>query len=126
MHGLAADTDLEFLVGSTLGQVCIGEHQVILNLLPRGDPWTDPGTSITVESSVRLEMPTQAEFVSDAKLLLGPALVPLLGATVTDASVVPPGTLRLAWSSGHILDILDSHEHYESYVVQHGDRVIVV
>jgi hypothetical protein len=45
---------------------------------------------------------------------------------VAGAAVVQPGTLRLTWSSGHVLDIIDSVEHYESYTVTHGDRVIVV
>jgi len=125
LNGLPAGTDVSFLVGATLTQVCIGQHEVNLNL-SSGNPWTDPGASITVESAIRLVLPTQAEFTSDAPALIGPALLPLLGSAVSSASVIQPGTLRLAWTSGHVLDIIDSVEHYESYTVNHGDNIIVV
>jgi hypothetical protein len=53
-------------------------------------------------------------------------MLPLLGTTIAGASVVPPGTLRLTWSNGHVLEIMDSSERYESYVVTCGDKLIVV
>jgi hypothetical protein len=45
---------------------------------------------------------------------------------VTDVSIVPPGTLRLTWSSGHVVDIVDSWKEFESYTVTTDDKVIVV
>jgi hypothetical protein len=126
LNGLAAGTDVSFLVGASLTQVCVGQNEVILNLSPAGDPWTDPGASITVQSAIRLVLPTEMEFTSDAPVLIGPALLPILGSAVAGAAVVQPGTLRLTWSSGHVLDIIDSVEHYESYIVTHGDKVTVV
>jgi hypothetical protein len=49
-----------------------------------------------------------------------------LGSSISEVSIVPPGTLRLTWSSGHILNVLDSWEEFESYTVTNGDTVIVV
>ena len=45
MYGLPLDTDLRFLVGSVLTQVCIGENEVLLNF--------EPETSIMVAASAR-------------------------------------------------------------------------
>ena len=118
MHGLATDTDVSFLREAPLIQICVGENEVILRL--------DPGISVTIESSVRLVSPGGEELISDESLQIAPAVLPLLGSTVADVSILPPGTLRLTWSSGHVLDVLDSVEHYESYTITHGDDVIAV
>ncbi|MGD0020414.1 MAG: DUF6188 family protein [Candidatus Limnocylindrales bacterium] len=125
MNGLPADTDVSFLVGAELVQVCIGQNEVILHFLPAGDP-TGPNPSITIESEVRLVNPDGAEFTLDTPVAIGPALLPLLRVPVTGAFAVPPGTLRLQLSSGHFLDVIDDSEAYESYTVTNGDRVIVV
>lgn len=124
MNGLAADTDLTFLNEAQLEQICVGRHQVSINLV-RPDP-SDPPIYIAIESSVRFVSPAGEEFVSEESLEISPALLPLLGSTVTDVSILPPGTLRLTWSSGHVLDVIDSVEHYESYTIANGDTVIVV
>jgi hypothetical protein len=79
MYGLAADTDVTFLVGASLSSVLVGQNEVILHLSPPGDPRKDPGASIMVASAIRLVLPTEAEFTSDAPVLVGPALLPLLG-----------------------------------------------
>lgn len=126
MNGLPADTDLSFLIAAPLGGVRIGRHGLILDLESPSDPRNNPGTSISIESAIRLVLPSQAEFTSDAPSLAGPALLPLLGSAVAQASVVAPGTLRLLWANGYLLDIIDSVEGYESYTVTHGQTVIVV
>jgi hypothetical protein len=118
MYGLPADTDLSFLKDATLIQVCVGENEIILNLHPQ--------ISIMFTAVVRLLNQGGEELVSEESLQLAPALLPLLGSTVADVSIVPPGTLRLAWSSGQVLDLIDSEEHYESYTITNGDKVIVV
>jgi hypothetical protein len=125
MNGLPADTDLTFLVGAELVDVCIGHNEVILHFLPADDP-TAPYPSITIESEVRLVFPNKREFTSDAPLTIGPALLALLRVPITGASAAPPGTLRLQLSSGHVLEVIDSSEHHESYTITNGDRVIVV
>jgi hypothetical protein len=126
VNGLPPDTDVSFLRGATLGQICIGTNELILNIQPAGDPRIEPGTSIMTECAVRLVQPTREEVTSDDSTVLGPLLVPLLGIAVSSVSILAPGTLRLTWASGHILDLIDSESRYESYVITHGKKVIVV
>jgi hypothetical protein len=118
MYGLPNDTDLSFLKDATLIQVCVGENEIILNLHPQ--------ISIMFTGVVRLVSPGGDEMTSEESLQIAPALLPILGSTVVEVSFVPPGTLRLVWSSGHLLDLIDSEEHYESYTITNGDKVIVV
>jgi hypothetical protein len=57
---------------------------------------------------------------------LAKLLVSLLNATITKASAIPPGTLALEFSNGEILEVYDASPAYESYLITHGDKVIVV
>lgn len=118
MYGLPVETDLSFLRSAALIQVCIGENETILNLHPR--------ISIMIASSVQIVLPSGPPSTLEDPKLIGPAMLPLLGSPIAEVSIVPPGTLRLIWSSGHILDILDSWKEFESYTVTNGDTVIVV
>ena len=54
------------------------------------------------------------------------ALADLLGVVVIEARVVEPGTLMLRWADGSVLEVFDSNEHYESYQIHLGERLIVV
>ena len=118
MYGLPVDTDLSFLAGATLLQVCVGENEVILNL--------NSSSSVMIASSVCFLQPDGTLSTLDNAPRLGQAVLPLLGQHVTSVSVVAPGTLRLMWSSGQVTEILDSWREYESYTITHGDRVLVV
>jgi hypothetical protein len=118
MHGLPSDTNVGFLYSATLTQVCVGENETILNL--------HPGISIMIASSVGMHRQGQPERTFDEPRELGQALFSLLGAVVTDISIVSPGTLRMTWSTGDTTDILDSWKDYESYTVKNGDNIIVV
>jgi len=123
-RGLAAETDVSFLKEAQLVQICVGRHDVILNLI-RPDPY-DPPISISIESSVRLVSPGGEELTSEESPQVAQTVLPLLGSTVADVAVLPPGTLRLTWSSDYVLDVVDSVTRYESYSITSGDQVIVV
>jgi hypothetical protein len=118
MYGLPVGTDVSFLMESSLVQVCIGENETILNMHPR--------ISIMIASVVRVIPPGGAESAFEDSRQLGTALLPVLGSSVTDVSIVPPGTLRLTWSSGYVIEIIDSWKEFESYTVTNADRTIVV
>lgn len=124
MNGLPADTNVNFLRARRLSDVGVSSHEVILRL-KTGDPYL-PVASIHIESSVRLAGPGGEELITDESPQIASALLPLLDGTVKDVSILPPGTLRLIWSTGHILDVCDSVENYESYHITNGDDVIVV
>lgn len=55
-----------------------------------------------------------------------PAVLPLLGHTVTGEEVPTDGTVRVAFDGGSVVDVLDSQAHYESYQVNLGERLLVV
>jgi len=118
VYGLPADTDLDFLTGSQLIQVSVGENETILRL--------EPDISIMVASAVHLIEPDGSDVnLTDAREI-GARLLPLLGDQIVAATVIPPGTLRLSWSPGSVLEIIDSWDRFESYTITCGDRVIVV
>jgi hypothetical protein len=118
VYGLPPETDLDFLAGTQLIQVCVGENETILQF--------GPGMSIMVASAVHLIEPGGTDVdLSDAREV-GSRLLPLLGDHIAAAMAIPPGTLRLCWSSGSILEIIDSWDRFESYTIRYGDRTIVV
>ena len=118
MHRLPPDIDLTFLREKPLFQVCIGQNEMILNF--------DESVSITVTSRIgitgRLEkFDTYEDFTKAA-----PAVLALLHDVVTAAEGDTDGTLTLTFRSGIKLEFFDTTERYESYLVKHGDKVIVV
>jgi hypothetical protein len=117
-RGLPIGTDLSFLAHAILIQLCVGENEVILHL--------EPSIAITIESSVRLEHSDGALFSSEDAREMASRLLPLLGKRIVEASVARPGSLRLTWTDGEVLDVLDSSKPYESYSIMHGDSLIVV
>lgn len=117
MDGLPLDIDLDFMIGTQLIQVAIGENEVVLHL--------EPPTSIAIGGAIRLNADRGHREHLDAATI-GTALVPLLGESIREASAQAGGVMRIVWSSGAVLDLLDSWDQYESYTVTHDGRVIVV
>ena len=120
MYGLSPETDLSPLNGCVLTLVGFGQHQVQLvfsgevpcSASIEGDYVVTPsGCNATIYS----------EAVAGAA-----ALLPLLGRTVTLASVPSDGTVRVGFGDGSVVEVLDSSTHYESYQINLGDRLLVV
>ena len=120
MYGLSPDIDLDFFLGKTLLQVCIGGADIILNF--------DGRVSITVTSSLSIGRSASDE--DREKLGSFPqaanALATLLNKVVRSAHGAPNGTLNLGFSDGNFLKIYDDSKTYESYVIRNQDRVIPV
>lgn len=118
MYGLPPDFDPGFFVGAELVQVCIGASDLILNF--------EPDVSLTITSSVAYAPAVGAarnfENLADA----GRAISVLLGESITSAEAAGGGTLRLGFRSGAAIDIFDDSDQFESYLVKHGQQVIVV
>ena len=120
MHGLSSGTDLSPLNGCTLTFVGFGQHQVQLAF--SGD--TD--CSISIEGDY-LVTPSGGESTVFSDAVDGAAaLLPLLGHTVTLASVPADGTVRLGFDDDSVVEVVDSSAHYESYQISLGDRLLVV
>ena len=118
MYGLPADTDLSFLEGALLTQVCAGENEVILHF--------DRSISITIEGAIRAVEPDGAVLCLEEPRAIASSVLPFLGSSIVETSVLPPGTLRVRWSSESVLEVLDSSDEYESYSIKAGDTLIVV
>ena len=116
--GLPEDLDLSFFVGRSLIQLGMGEHQIQFVL--------HPDVRLSVESTMRLtSLSGETSSVEDYRQTAG-VLLPLISHDVQGASRTPSGALRLEWSNGAVLEVDDDSEQYESYTINHGDRLIVV
>jgi hypothetical protein len=69
MYGVPATSELQFLVGLSLLQVCVGEYQVILNL--------DSETSISLECDMTIDGYAPASMVE-----CGSRVLPLVGSSI--------------------------------------------
>jgi hypothetical protein len=125
VYGLSADLDLSFLVGREVIQVCLGSSQVQLHFsaldVMRGDY-----VEIFVESELTHISSSGVESSYVILTASAPMLTALLGATVNGASREAPGTLCLQFETGDRLKIHDNSEHYESYQIKQGNKLIVV
>lgn len=118
MYGIPKGTDLSFLVGRTLIQVCIGTHDLVLNF--------DGSVSITVTSSIAYAGPGGEHRKSEDFAGAAPAVLGLLSRTVVSYRYDDAGTLMLVFEDGTTLALYDDSSNYESYVIRNGDRVVVV
>ena len=122
MYGLPADFDPSFLVGWSLIQVCIGENEVVLHFADDESP--PAGLTVIVTADVVVGDGGSLVRHVDAKDA-GVGLLPVLGRSTTAASGDADGTLHLDFGECFI-ELLDSEERYESYVIEAGGRTIVV
>ena len=119
MYGLDMTMDLSFLVGREAIQIAIGQYQVIFNF--------DEDVRISVESEFR-------HISSDGDISnwhpraphTAAATLRLLGAKIEKVSGHKDGTLKLTFSGGDTLTILDSSKEYQSYDITCPGRTIVV
>ena len=118
MFGLSPDTDLNFFVGRTLIQICIGENDLILNF--------SENVSISMMSSIRLTTPKLANNIFEDFKIASSAIVKLLGQSIKHAAGTSEGTLTLEFNDGDCLTIFDDSKQYESYTIRHNDQLIVV
>ena len=118
MYGLPEKTDLSFLKGKQLLQVCIGCNEVVLNF--------DGDLSITAQTDIGHKSAKLPSTIYKTSIAAAPVLVRFLHESVANASVALPGTLVLEFSNTETLEIYDSSSHYESYVINYAAKTIVV
>jgi hypothetical protein len=119
MYGLPEDLDLSFFIGTTLIQLGMGEHQIAFVL--------HPDVRLSVGSRMRLTNPEAEMFTIDEDYReTAGVLLHLISHDVQTANRTPSGALRLEWSNGAALEVDDDSDQYESYTINHGDRLIVV
>ena len=119
MYGLSEDLDLSFFVGTSLIQLGMGEHHIAFAL--------HPDVRLSVGSRMRLTDRKGETFTIDEDYReTAGVLLALISHDVQSASRTPFGALRLEWSNGAALEVDDDSDQYESYTINHGDRLIVV
>src|SRR5687767_581125 len=110
MYGLRPETDLSPLNNCALTFVGFGQHQVQLAFAG------DTDCSISIEGDYIVTPSGGGGSTTFSEAVGGaPALLPLLGHTVTLASVPVDGTVRVGLDDGSVVEVLDSSAHYESY-----------
>ncbi len=108
MYGLVKGTDVSFLSGAELEQVCIGLYQVILNF--------DKGVSISLECKYQVNGK-----VGD---VIG--LVQLLGHRILVPMNEGGGEIILQFTNGGVVIIHDSNLDAESYQITAPGKQIIV
>jgi len=118
MYGLPEDIALEFFVGLNLDQICIGAGDIILRF--------QRGVSLSMYCDLTFCEIGRPPAVFPCHPLTASVLTKLLNYSIVMASRKNHGTLILEFSNGNSLAIHDSNEGYESYVINNGDKAIVV
>ena len=126
MYGIEAATDLSFLKGKTLCQVCFGPYDLQLNFAE--------GTRISVTSTVGYgasdgtyakrvigKGPDMSEVLDDTGFLLR-----LLMKEVKEVHWTVEGTLTLNFGDGSRLQLYDDSQQFESYNIWDAGQLIVV
>jgi hypothetical protein len=120
MYGLDVGTDLTPLTGCSLESIDMTLHQLQLRLDSLN------GIRLSIESDFSIGPSGGAARTYDRPPEAAQALADLLGVEVVAAEVTEPGTVTLRWADGSALQVFDSNEHYESYQIYLGERLIVV
>ncbi|MBO3100622.1 DUF6188 family protein [Cellulomonas fengjieae] len=118
MHGLDVGTDISGLRGCTLEQVALGEHQVQLRL--------SNDASISIEGEFSVTSTGEVAITYSRPRDAAQILADKLGLDIAAADVFEPGVLTVEFTDGSRLCAYDSSDHYESYQICIGGRLIVV
>jgi hypothetical protein len=119
MHGFHDSGDFAFLRGLEVEQVCLGQYQTQILFHPQG--------RISMEGQYIHEITSENRQVIQPRSSCGPnELYRLLGQSVTDAVVVSDSTLRLSFSNGEMLTLIDDTDQYESFVISFNQVEMVV
>lgn len=118
MYGLPRDLDLSFWSGTTLDQVCVGEHDVQLN-------FSLPAVRLSAQTSYRVTTSTGSSIYESPRTGAS-RLVELLGMTVTRAFDGGKGTFRIEFGESISVEFFDDDPDHECYQVRYDGRVIVV
>lgn len=117
MYPLPHDTDLSFLVGSELLQVCVGLNEVILNF--------DRDVRITMLTHFAVETLPSGLVRYENSITGGPALLFLLHEQIVAASATDEGDLIVTFRTGARLLVYDTSNQFESFYVAKGDVQII-
>lgn len=117
MYGLPINTDLNFLIGQELIQVCIGANDLLLNF--------SEGCRITILSKCGLierdkELSIE-NYPENASLICS-----LIGEKIADFEIINKGVLILKLNNDRYFVLYDDSDNFESYIIKSSDNEIIV
>jgi hypothetical protein len=118
MYGFPRDFDAEVLVGRELSSVTFAENLISLQ-------W-DEIVSVTILGSISYRVGLGTEEHTDSPPVSESRLVALVGRSVVASRIESPRRLVLLLEHAGSITLLDDSDAYESYIIQIGDRQIVV
>jgi hypothetical protein len=118
MYGLPLNTDLDFLVGKELMQVCLGRYQSVLHF--------EGQLTITLECGFQVRLRGGHRHQERSKRSQTNRLSRLLGNKIVQVTNNGGGELTLAFSNGSVLVVSDTNSEYESYQIADPTHTIVV
>jgi hypothetical protein len=115
MNRITNKTDLSPLIGKNVEQVCIGLHEIIINL--------EDNLFISIEGAFSFDggNTIEEDFPSCAN-----SFAQLLGLTISEVTILRDDAVSFNFSNSENLIIFDSSDHYESFQIQLPDQLVVV
>jgi Family of unknown function (DUF6188) len=120
MYGLKKDIDLSFLNGRELIQIAIGLYHISFRF--------DDDVAISVEAEFSY-FDGQAEWTwkqEPNSVEVAARTVALLGHTIQTFESKTDGSLKLEFSNGQRLTMIDSSKDYESYDITRPGQTIII
>lgn len=119
MYGMKDSTNLDFMVGKVLDQVCFGLASVNLNFSGQ--------VSVSIESEYEVFVNHDgASSISSEQKTDRKSLLRLIGCDVCSVEKIGDGGVSISFSNGIKLCIYDSHDSFESYSISSPGGTIVV
>jgi hypothetical protein len=118
MYRLKSTADISFLLGARLEQVCVSVTVLKLNF--------DRDVKLEILSDFAVSKPGLAYVKFIDSIQDASALFPLLGDVISEATVTPDGGLEVTFTAGARLELFDTSDQYESFLITNGDQLIVV
>lgn len=118
MYGLPADFDPSVFVGRDLESVTFAVNTIVLSFSDR--------LAVSISGRVPYRGPKSAESGVDDPPVSRTTLTTLVGHKVRGFDLLSPRELVLDFGDGGSITLLDDSDTYESYLINTGDREIIV
>lgn len=120
MHGFSTAKALEFLQGAVVTRVCVQRYQADIHL--------EPEANLRIEGKVVHRVGSEGrDVIHERGGPTGPnEFWRLLGQTITGLQPQPPDSLRISFSNGDSLTLVDDSEQYESFVIEAPGQIVVI
>jgi hypothetical protein len=118
MYKIDPNESFGFLINCEVSQICYGLYDILLNL--------SNNVSISIESKLRLHHGESVLEIEPGQFNNASDLNKLIGCTISEANIIGDKELRIRFSSGSELALLDTKEHFESFSISSPKGDIIV